>query len=126
MDDRTPEERDPDTGQFVKGKIGGPGRPKGSRNKLGEQFLRDLAAQWEEDGPQTIKEAREKDPVAFIRVIASLLPKELLVRQEPLGDLTDDEIADRLDALEETLGLIAASRGTGGDPRPTHRGTGKA
>jgi hypothetical protein len=32
-------ERDPDTGQFLVGHSGIGGRPKGSRNKLGEAFL---------------------------------------------------------------------------------------
>ena len=31
-------------GRFLKGTIGGPGRPKGSRNKLGEEFIQALYA----------------------------------------------------------------------------------
>ena len=33
-----PTDRDPETGLFLKGKIGGPGRPKGAKNKLQEAF----------------------------------------------------------------------------------------
>ncbi|MGO4449093.1 hypothetical protein AB4Y96_09210 [Phyllobacterium sp. TAF24] len=35
-------------------KPGNPGRPEGSRNKLGEQFLSDLLASWEANGPDVI------------------------------------------------------------------------
>lgn len=40
-------DRDPETGRFLTGNGGG-GRPKGSRNKLGEQFLEALAQDFAE------------------------------------------------------------------------------
>jgi hypothetical protein len=45
--------RDPGSGRFVSGNIGG-GRPKGSRNKLAEAFIADLHARWIKDGPQVL------------------------------------------------------------------------
>ena len=35
-------------GRYLKGMPGGPGRPMGSRNRLTEDFLRDLQADWEQ------------------------------------------------------------------------------
>ena len=42
--------------------------------------------------------AREKDPVGFIRVPASLVPRQREEVVNPLAELTDDEL-DKLDAI---------------------------
>jgi hypothetical protein len=44
------------------------GRPKGSRNKLGEQFLTDLYADWVENGVAAIKKVRETRPEIYLKV----------------------------------------------------------
>ena len=47
-------------------KRGNPGRPKGSRNKLGEAFIADLYAHWQENGVPAagLPENRRLDPAA--------------------------------------------------------------
>lgn len=52
------------------------GRPVGSRNKLGEVFLKALHEDFLDHGVETIRKARIEDPVAYIKIIASLLPKD--------------------------------------------------
>jgi hypothetical protein len=47
-------EKDSKTGRFLPENSGFGGRPKGSRNKLNETFLRDLQEAWEEKGPSVI------------------------------------------------------------------------
>jgi choline dehydrogenase-like flavoprotein len=42
-------------GEYVTGHIGGPGRPRGSRNRLSEQFIADLQADWEQYGAAVIE-----------------------------------------------------------------------
>lgn len=60
------------------GQSGNPaGRTKGSRNRLKEAFLRDLAEAWEKNGRDAIEQVIKSDPATFIRVVASLLPKEV-------------------------------------------------
>ena len=62
---------------FKPGRSGNPnGRPRGSRHKLSEQVLADLAADFEENGADAIRRVRETDPTAYVRIIASLLPKQ--------------------------------------------------
>lgn len=78
------------------------GRPKGSRHKLSEAFLADLAEHWEANGIEALRRARTEDPAAYVRVIASLLPKQTEKLPNPLADLTDDE----LDKLEASLATI--------------------
>ena len=113
-------EKDPKTGRFQTGNSGG-GRPKGSRNKLGEQFLEALAQDFAEHGQEAIVACREAKPTEYLKVIAGLLPNELLVRKDPMDELSDEEIADALDILR---GIVA---GDGERPhRPTHKGSGTA
>lgn len=56
---------------------GNPGRQTGSRCKLGTKFVDALLADFEKHGSVTIERVRETDPSAYMRVIASLLPKEV-------------------------------------------------
>jgi hypothetical protein len=70
-------ERDPNTGQFLLGHNGMGGRPKGSRNKLGEAFIADLCDEWSKSGPEALKRLASEDPASFVRVVAQVLPKEI-------------------------------------------------
>ncbi len=64
-------------GRFRKGNKGGPGRPPGTRNKLSEDFVTALCEDFEANGVAAIKSAREESPAAYLRLVASLVPKEL-------------------------------------------------
>ena len=75
-------------GRFVPGGPGGPGRPKGSRNKLGERYLADLERAWKTHGPDVIERVAAEEPAVLLRVIASLLPRELLLQNAGGGSLT--------------------------------------
>jgi hypothetical protein len=46
------------------------GRPQGSRNKLSEEFFRDLYDAWEAFGKPALMTAAWTHPVEFVRVIA--------------------------------------------------------
>jgi hypothetical protein len=70
------EGRDEHTGRFVTGNKGG-GRQKGSRNKLGEQFIDDLYGEWKRSGVEALKSVAKDDPVAFVKVVANILPARL-------------------------------------------------
>lgn len=88
---------------FKPGQTGNPaGRPKGSRNKLSESVIRDLLADWEVAGPSAIQACRLEDPAAYVRIVASLIPKELQLKQ---GDHELDAILDQL--TDEQLAIIA-------------------
>jgi hypothetical protein len=113
-------ERNTETGRFLTGNNGG-GRPKGSRNKLGEQFLEALAQDFTVHGQAAIVACREEKPTEYLKVVASLLPKELLVRKDPLDEMSNEEIAEALDILR---GSVAG----GGEHahEATHKGSGTA
>jgi hypothetical protein len=101
-------DRDPESGRFLPGNIGG-GRPRGSRNRLGERFLDDLYVLWESDGAKVLREARENKPMEFAKMVASLLPKELLLRKDPVDEMSDAEIADALDLLRGMMARVGGN-----------------
>ena len=60
------------------GQSGNPaGKPKGARNKLSEDFFRELAKAFEERGAHAIAAMIEESPKDFVKTIASLQSKEL-------------------------------------------------
>jgi len=63
-------------GRFLPGNKIAKGR-RGSRNKLGERFLDNLLAEWRRSGKRALEKAAGNDPVAFVKVVAGLLPKEV-------------------------------------------------
>src|SRR5438132_1428685 len=78
----------------------GGGRPAGSRNKLQARFLADLLADYETHGAGAIKICRVEKPVEYLKIIASILPKELIVDQGVLVDLSDEELSSYVGLLQ--------------------------
>ena len=63
--------------QFKPGQSGNlKGWPKGSRNKLSEEFFRDLCDAWQAFGKPALETMAMLYPVEFVRLVASLMPKE--------------------------------------------------
>ena len=60
------------------GQSGNPaGRPKGARAKLGEAFIDALLDDWNKNGVQAIINMRDEKAGDYVKVIASILPKEI-------------------------------------------------
>jgi len=115
-------EKDTETGRFVTGNSGG-GRPKGSRNKLGEAFIEALHDDFQVHGVEAIQTVRERKPEQYLRVIASIMPKDINLNVNNLGEMSDDELIERIRNLDATIRPFLAAQGEdgvdGGDRKAT-------
>ncbi len=104
---RKPEQdKDPTTGRFLPGNSGFGGRPKGSRNKLGEAFIQDMYEAWQTSGADVLTKVINTDPATFLRSMVAILPKELDVNVNRYDTMTDEQLKSQfLAALREARAL---------------------
>ena len=94
-------------GHDLKGMPGGPGRPLGSRNKLSEDFLRDMHVAWTEHGSAVLNRIITDRPEIFFLAmtkLAQVYRVELGKPQELGGPCSREEALRR---LEERAGSKA-------------------
>src|SRR5262245_48157012 len=75
------------------------GRPPGARNRFQRNFWEKLETDFREHGEACLKLMRHEDPVAYMKMCAYLMPKDMFleVTNKPLTELSDEF----LDALEK-------------------------
>lgn len=98
------------------GQSGNPaGKPKGARNKLGEAFIAALQEDFEAHGIAAVQAVRADKPDQYLKVIASLMPKEhRLSFDDQFDGMTDAELAERIrNSLAQLAPFLDA--GTGAD-----------
>jgi len=86
------------------------GKPTKSRNRLQGKFFLNLADDFDKHGKQAIIDCREKDPVAYVKTVASLMPKEFEL-STPMSELTDEQLDA---ALAAAHAILAAQSGRSG------------
>lgn len=69
----------------------GGGRPKGTRDKLSSDFIRELSEDFAKNGKATIVKVRREKPAIYMQVVASLLPKEVQITT-PESSLSDEQV----------------------------------
>jgi hypothetical protein len=101
------------------GQSGNPaGRPRGSRNKLGEAFLADLYADWQANGIAVIAAVREQKPDAYLKVVASIIPHQLEIKDDIFAELSDEQLDAILAFTCNALGI--ADEGAAGVSDTSH------
>lgn len=93
---------------FQPGVSGNPnGRPKGSRNKFTELFMKTLVEDFTASGADSLKKLREKDPEVYFRLIISLIPKSLVQKYEQsfsvdidFNSITPEQLAQLVDDIQ--------------------------
>jgi hypothetical protein len=93
------------------------GKPKAARNRIQGAFLNALADHFDLHGKKAIEAACEKDPMGYIKAVASLMPKQF-EQAEPLEDLTDAELTAGIALLRARLtGTAGAGESAPGEPK---------
>jgi hypothetical protein len=99
-------------GRWQKGESGNlRGRPLGSKHRLEEAFLKDFCEIWEKAGRKALQRVLEDDPATFVRVAASLMPKDLTLNHEPPEFNPEEVLAELADLCEQAnADALAKSR----------------
>lgn len=84
------------------------GRPKGARSKLGEAFLLAMVDDFEKHGTQAIIDVRETKPDQYLKVIASILPKEI-----DIGENITSALKESRDAATQAFFRAMAEESAG-------------
>lgn len=119
MTDKTGKKQKPEH-LFKPGQSGNPlGRPKGSRNRLSEDFISALSDDFAEHGKAVIEAVRAESPVDYIKVVASLAPKQVTIQDDTLERMSDIEIVNALAAIDAlaNIGSEAKARARSGEER---------
>ena len=74
---------------FAKGQGG---RRRGARHRISTALLEAIARDFEEHGEETVRITRVEKPVEYLRIVASLLPRELEITVGPLQEISDQEL----------------------------------
>ena len=82
------------------------GRPKGSLNRLQGDFMWELAESFAKHGKSAIEAVIADKPHEFLKICASLMPKELTVTTTVLDEMS-------LEQLEESLATLKRLQASG-------------
>jgi hypothetical protein len=96
---------------FQPGQSGNPvNRPKGARNRLSKAFIEALHDDFLGHGASVICRVREEKPDQYLKVIASTLPCDVNLTVNPIGDMSDQELLERIRDLDEEISPMLAAR----------------
>jgi hypothetical protein len=105
-------------GLWEKGRPKTGGRAKGVRNRISHSFLEALHKDFEEHGVAAIKISRIEKPVEYIKIVASLLPKEFEISDSRLEEIDDTELEALIDAVRQRRNAFASA--DRGESETTH------
>lgn len=76
---------------------------KEQQTKLTSRFTKDMRELWEEQGQSIMRRAAFADPLGTMKVIASMLPKQIDVTQTQVEEIDNDKLDRLIDAVDGIL-----------------------
>src|SRR5215831_18708655 len=105
---------------FTKGNPGKGGGRRGVKHRISTALLEAIAKDFEEFGEETIKITRIEKPTEYLKIVASLLPREFEITDSRLTDISDEEIDRIIDIAQRQLIDISPNVDSREEPA-THR-----
>ena len=100
-----PEQKPGGRHRFAVGNKYGKGRKVGCKVRLSESFLSGIAADFAKCGKHVIQHVRQNEPSTYLRIVASIVPKETIAKLEVSGEVdikhTEKRILDAYRLLGE-------------------------
>jgi hypothetical protein len=98
-------------------------RPRPAKKTLGDDFLAAVRADFRAHGAGVIASVRADKPDQYLKIVLSVLPKDLHLNINSLDTLSDDEIRHRIRGLEAVLRpFLAQGVGPGVGPGGNEQG----
>jgi hypothetical protein len=88
------------------------GRPLAAQRELATRLMAILAVDFEREGPDTVAKLRLENPTNYLRLVASLLPKDL-DDENLLGKVSDEELQDVILRLRARAPIPGGARRVG-------------
>lgn len=82
------------------------GRRKGARNRISTALLTAFAEDFEKYGDETVRICRVSRPIEYLKIAASLLPKEFEISDSRLAELDDGELDALIEHVRQRRALI--------------------
>ena len=79
------------------------GRARGVKNRLSHAFMTALVDDFEQHGAEAIRICRVEKPNEYVRVVASLMPKELEISHNTLMEIPDTELDEFIEYAKRQL-----------------------
>jgi hypothetical protein len=95
-------------GRFLPGNSASVGRPKGSRNKLAQDYIDTYYRLFQEGGEQALREVMLKSPAKFLQLGVLLLPQHFKFEHEHTGRIVAVQMRIRSSAQGPVLLKCAA------------------
>ena len=93
---------------FDKGHKGG-GRRQGARNRISTALLTAFADDFEKFGDETVRITRIEKPIEYLKIAASLLPKEFEITDSRLQEIDDSELESLIEAVRQRRAAISST-----------------
>jgi hypothetical protein len=95
--------RDRTSGRFLPGNAGNGGRKPGQRNKLGENFLAAVAADFHLHGEGVIERVRVEQPAIWLKIVSDLLPREAEAKLAGAGEASIFRSCESIEQIFDVL-----------------------